>query len=666
MPEYLAPGVYVEEVDTGSKSIEGVSTSTAGFVGMTKRGPTTGPPELVTSFADFERRFGGHFEFTTSQVDKTYLPYAVEGFFTNGGKRAYIKRVVPKASGAATPASRTFRGGIATRLTADAASGATTIKVASMRGIDVTTPVTLTMTKDGVVSSSGARTVSAYNPTTNELTIQALPSAFEAAHTVVEAGTRTNTIALDAKDPGSWGRDIRVATGYSTAASSLMVSVAPGNTAGNNWVVLQSVAGFYIDAFVEFDRGLNKVVRKVLDIQGSSIKVDGGALAAADLAFQSPATATRVSTWEFDLTVTHGAQTESYLGLTLENVPGRFYKERLATSTLIATQGTSAVSTLPTAYPMAANALEDRFDTGGLDGAASVVDADYIGADNGPGQRTGLMAMGDIDVVSIVAIPGQTSQAIQNALISHCELLMDRFAILDPANAQQTLPQITQQRLRFDTKYAAIYYPRLVVAKATGPGELKIPPSGHMAGIYARVDVERGVHKAPANEVVRGILGLEANITKGEHDILNPLPNNVNVLRDFRDSGRGMRVYGARCITSDSDWKYVNVRRLFIFLEESIQQGTEWVVFEPNDEPLWARVRQSVEAFLTRVWRDGALQGSKPEQAFFVACDHTTMSQDDIDQGKLIMKIGVAAVKPAEYVIIRIGQWAGGSSVSES
>jgi phage tail sheath protein FI len=175
-------------------------------------------------------------------------------------------------------------------------------------------------------------------------------------------------------------------------------------------------------------------------------------------------------------------------------------------------------------------------------------------------------------------------------------------------------------------------------------------------GIYARTDVERGVHKAPANVVVRGVRDLQRKLNKAEHDVLNPSPTNVCVLRDFREEGRGLRVWGARCITSDTDWKYVNVRRLFIFLEQSLDEGTQWVVFEPNDAPLWARVRQSIAAFLTRVWRDGALQGATPEEAFFVKCDRTTMTQDDIDNGRLIVLVGVAPVKPAEFVIIRIFQ----------
>jgi phage tail sheath protein FI len=182
--------------------------------------------------------------------------------------------------------------------------------------------------------------------------------------------------------------------------------------------------------------------------------------------------------------------------------------------------------------------------------------------------------------------------------------------------------------------------------------DIEMAPSAHMAGIYARVDVERGVHKAPANEVIRGISRIAADVTKREQDMLNP--RNINALRFF--PGRGNRVWGARCVTSDASWKYINVRRLFIMIEESIDEGTQWVVFEPNDETTWARVRLSITNFLTTQWRSGALQGTTAAEAFFVKCDRTTMTQDDIDNGRLICVIGIAPVKPAEFVIFRIQQ----------
>jgi phage tail sheath protein FI len=180
-----------------------------------------------------------------------------------------------------------------------------------------------------------------------------------------------------------------------------------------------------------------------------------------------------------------------------------------------------------------------------------------------------------------------------------------------------------------------------------------------MAGIYARSDIERGVHKAPANETVRGVLGFTRNVGKGEQDVLNP--EGINCLRFFE--GRGYRVWGARTISSDPEWVYVNVRRLFIFLEHSIDRSTQWAVFEPNNEELWLKIRLTIESFLYDVWRTGALLGSKPEDAYFVRCDRSTMSQGDLDNGRLICLIGVAPTKPAEFVIFRIGQWTADASI---
>jgi hypothetical protein len=304
--------------------------------------------------------------------------------------------------------------------------------------------------------------------------------------------------------------------------------------------------------------------------------------------------------------------------------------------------------------------------SGGNDALATFLagEMSFIGTDNAnPEQRTGLQTLRNIEDISIVAAPGRTAAAMQGALIAHCELLRYRFAVLDGSPPPRDgMADIQAQRQQFDTKYAALYHPWLLVpdpypVSAGTAADAPIPPSGHMVGIYARTDIERGVHKAPANEVVRGITGLQRLLNKEQHDILNPYPVNINVIRDFRSNNRGIRVYGGRVITSDSDWKYVNVRRLLIFIEASVDRGLQWVVFEPNAEPLWARVRRSITNFLTLVWRNGALEGTKPEEAFFVKCDRTTMTQTDIDSGRLICLVGVAPVKPAEFVIVRIGLW---------
>jgi phage tail sheath protein FI len=298
--------------------------------------------------------------------------------------------------------------------------------------------------------------------------------------------------------------------------------------------------------------------------------------------------------------------------------------------------------------------------SGGHPGAIPT-DGAYRGTDHGPGQRTGIQALQDRDDIAIIAAPGTHSEAVHAALIDQCERLRYRFAVLDPEPGVDADAVITARR-EFDTHYAALYFPWIRLRDPLTDSDIDAPPSGHVVGIYARTDVERGVYKAPANEVVRGASDVQQLVDKGLQDVLNPPPNQINVIRDFRTAGRGLRVWGARVITSDSNWKYVNVRRLFIFLEHSLDIGTQWVTFEPNDERLWARVRQTATDFLTRVWRDGALMGTKPEEAFFVKCDRTTMTSDDLANGRLILIIGVAPVFPAEFVIIRIGQWTGGGA----
>jgi phage tail sheath protein FI len=282
----------------------------------------------------------------------------------------------------------------------------------------------------------------------------------------------------------------------------------------------------------------------------------------------------------------------------------------------------------------------------------------YIGKDGGPGNRTGLKCFEEIDEISIVAAPGQTSPAIQDALLTHCESRKDRFAILDsPEVVQGGVDRLPRPR---DSKYGAYYFPWIQVYDPER-GNVFIPPSGHMAGIYARVDNERGVHKAPANEIVRGALGLRYNISKGEQDLLNP--KGINCIRTMQ--GGGIRVWGARTLSSDSSWRYINVRRLFIMVETSIERATQWVVFEPNDQRLWKRVQRTITSFLTLIWRTGALFGEVPEKAFYVKCDAETNPPEVVDAGQLIVEIGLAPVKPAEFVIFRIGQMPSGGGVSE-
>jgi phage tail sheath protein FI len=297
---------------------------------------------------------------------------------------------------------------------------------------------------------------------------------------------------------------------------------------------------------------------------------------------------------------------------------------------------------------------------------------DYVGDS---ADRTGFGGLEAIDPVTMLAVPDLMAvyqkglidlegvQAVQAAMIAHCELMGDRVAILDAPpglNAQQ-VREWRVDKVGYDSKYATLYWPWIKVFDPISGQGMHVPPSGHMAGIWARTDDTRGVHKAPANEIVRGALSLELQITKGEHDQLNPV--GVNCIRAF--PGRGIRVWGARTLSSDPAWRYLNVRRLFNYVEESILEGTQWVVFEPNDLNLWQRVKRTINAFLVRVWLDGALFGATPNEAFWVKCDGENNTSETIDAGQLIVEIGIAPVKPAEFVIFRIAQFSGGASLTE-
>lgn len=691
MPQYLAPGVYVEEVASGPTPIAGVGTSTVGMVGMTRRGPTTGRPTLVTNWGQFVRAFGGFFDLGPTFAEATKLPYAMEGFFANGGSVAYVMRVVADD---ATAASVVTNGGLRTRLVTDTvttpATAAKVISLANLRGVQVGTKVQLQMTKDGLTTTSAVLNVDAVDRRAGTATLDNPPSAtdvFSARDTVVLTNTEAvvvNSGAIDtltnpddtpppslrlrARSAGSWGRDVVIESRPESAASSRVVALVSG-AANDNKARLLSTAGFYSNAWVEIDRGNTKTYRQVKSVDGPILTLLGDAIPATGLdpELAAPNNFTTIATCEFGLTVIADGLIERLGGLTMATVPGRTVTERLAGSTLIEQFEAMPTGSHPFLFPTGPDGLRIMLATGGTDGAAPPDPTAVKGADLGAGQRTGLKALEEIDQIAIIAAPGLTAPAIQDALVEQCERLKDRFAILDPAPATgggtPGIPDIKDQRSRFDTSYAALYYPRIQMLDALTGATVLAPPSGHVAGIYARVDDSRGVHKAPANEVIRDTLDLEVNVTRGEHDILNPL--NINVIRNFRADRRGLRVYGARTPTSDDNFRYISVRRLFIFLEESLDEGLQWVVFEPNDERLWARVRQTVTIFLTRVYHDGALMGAKPEAAFYVRCDESTHSDDDILNGRLILEIGVAPVRPAEFVIVRITQWLGGSAVQE-
>lgn len=570
MAEYLSPGVYVEEFESGGQPMEGVGTSTAGFIGLAEKGAVEGVPQLVTNFADFKRKYGGYLS-ENEFGEYRYLAYAVEHFFINGGSRAFISRVAPE--------------------NAKCASGK----------------------------------VPAESP----------------------------LLTMEAKNPGAWGNNINIVITPSSKAKTQILEIL--ETSGGKRCHVKNSNGFQAGDVVMYTEKTTVLYNQVVKSQDNIIEF---AEEFDDSVVDKNLLPVKViTTCEFNLEVKADDITELYENVSFNINAANYVEKKTAKSDLIAVTCTKPGET--TAPFLALTGGNEEMAvisvtlTGGSNGSVDrLTAADFIGSDNGAGRRTGIQAFLDNDNVSIIAVPGVTDPNVQLMLAAHCENLGSRFAVLDMPRDARKIDDVMAHRDIFDSNYAALYHPWLLAFDPLDKKNAAIPPSGSVMGIYARSDNTRGVHKAPANEVVRACVGLECQFNKGEQDILNP--KGVNLIRAF--PGQGIRVWGARTASSNPSWKYVNVRRLFIFIEESIKANTNWAVFEPNDEVLWVRVRRTIEVFLTGMWRDGSLAGSAPEEAFFVNIGHETMSQDDIDNGRLVCVIGVAPVKPAEFVIFRISQ----------
>ena len=609
MPEYLAPGVYVEEIEIGAKPIEGVSTSTAGFLGQTERGPIG--TRLVTGFEQFMRLYGGY-------IEKSYLAYAVEGFFRNGGQRCFIGRIVGGASGTsdAKPSEAELIVGMtASKLTLKSTEGKDTIEVKALH--------------PGTQGDKIKVKVADAKTTGKDL-----------FKLIVTGGSKTEPYDNLSSSLSSDDYYVKRVNGVSELV--VLEQVTPGVPAKKD---ATSLSGG-IDGWIKV-KALgpgtwgNRIEVKVTD---ASLQKDG--LFKLIVVYGKDAAPTEEEGKLVGVSVT-----EIYDNLSSEPSSSDYYAKRVnGVSNLVVLEQVS------TGTP-SENELTQLSE--GNDGG-EITSETYQGVSEDPEKRSGLKAFEGVDEISIVCIPDENEvTGLTSALVDHCENMKDRFAIIQ--SEQSAVGTFETLRPPKDSKYAAFYYPWIKVLDPLTNMYKLVPPGGHITGVYARSDQERGVHKAPANEVLRGVSELQVNVSKGDQDMLNP--RGVNCIRAF--PGRGIRVWGARTTSNDSLWKYVNVRRLFLFIEESVDEGTQWAVFEPNDEKLWARVAQTVTQFLNRVWRDGALMGTTQDEAFFVKCDRTTMTQDDIDNGRLIMLIGVAPVKPAEFVIIRIAQVAKGSEISE-
>lgn len=639
MPEYLAPGVYVEETSFRSKSLEGVSTSTAGFVGPTRYGPVSGDPELITSFLDFQRIYGGldDLRFGTAPAQTNYLAHAVRAFFEEGGRRLYVSRafrfaddfalsadgapnrhyghadtaaVSPPAPQITLRARFPGRAGNM-RVTFTARVGANALNTANgERTLARVQDHDLAFVHDGAaaVGGDGLHLVR-WNATQRRWELRADGTTRLLADLTPTTRVRPVTVTVDVEFP-----DDNTPSGFGGAQSLGEFGFDPRVPRGLTNTFTRSPATRFLFLTVPFAL---EVPTELMD------PADDPESAAAD-------------NWALALA-------RELLG---PAIIGTFTNDRTPI------ESRRAVFTL----------------IGGDDGLQPDEEAyagredlhDYI-HDPLLEPRNGLLAFEGVEDISIVAAPGYTHGyaadadrvlAIQNAVINHCERMRYRIAVLDtPPNFLPT-EALNYRNLR-SSRYAAMYYPWVTVADPLGDGRLNLPPSGFIAGIYARNDVEHAVFKAPANEVVRSAIDFELRLNKAQQELLNP--QGINCLCYF--PGRGFRVWGARTISDDPEWKYVNLRRYFAYLEHSIDRGTQWVVFENNSQQLWDNVRRTVEDFLFNEWKMGGLMGDKPEKAYFVRCDRSTMTQNDLDNGRLVCLIGVAPVRPAEFVIFRIGQW---------
>ena len=461
-------------------------------------------------------------------------------------------------------------------------------------------------------------------------------------------------LSITAKNPGAWGNNISVVITPSSKAKTQILDILE-TSAGKKYHVKNS-NGFNAGDIVMYSDQTGTVYNKVVKSQDNILEFENEF---DDSVVDKNLLPTKViTTCEFNLEVKSDDQVELYENVSFNINASNYVDKKTSKSDLVEVHCTAASEEIIPPFMMLCDQDEEKAVlsvtlTGGSNGSVeSLSAADFIGSDNGAGRRTGIQSFLDNDNVSIMAVPGVTDPNVQLMLVAQGENLGSRFAVLVMPKDAKTIDDIMAHRDIFDSNYAALYHPWLQVFDPLDKKNIAIPPSGSILGIYARSDNTRGVHKAPANEPVRACVGLDCQFNKGEQDILNP--KGVNLIRSF--PGMGIRVWGARTATSNPSWKYVNVRRLFIFIEESIRANTNWAVFEPNDEVLWVRVRRTIEVFLTGMWRAGSLAGSSPEEAFFVNIGHDTMSQDDIDNGRLICVIGVAPVKPAEFVIFRISQ----------
>jgi phage tail sheath protein FI len=673
MAQYLSPGVYVEEIP-GPRTIEGVSTSTAGFVGPTRMGPISGTPSILTSLSDFVAIYGSLDPLTFDDVGLSsinYVAQSVREFFDNGGSLLYVSRVFDTPSGAQNAGQN---------------------------------PPELPFFNNGPV-----------------------PYGYSWAQQTDGGSPPGNAITWCGRYPGKAG-DVTLITTISLGPNVLTQTVTPGSPPTLNTATLRGTLPFDVvwitppagsppaglSGLHWAENYLNKATGQTSwRFHSASDNAPGSGtdisllplntqvqVLKATLQINYPDSTTRTNvfpgvtfdprssqsfTQQFGPRVSSGSlalQLPIVFNFLDTSAPAGIEIAQIMLETVISQLGPQSPSQTIDGLIASLNARGTSGGTlgqctvlleWGSDGARPTAE-DYQGTADpsaSPPIKTGLKALEDVTDVAIVAAPGSTQgagsdstqtvylNALQTTynLITHCEYMKYRIAVLDTPD-NYNVSQISLWRGQIDSSYAALYYPWVQILDPVTDTEITLPPSGFVAGIYARNDAEVGPHKAPANEVVTDALGFETMLNKGQQDVLNPV--GVNCFRFFEN--RGYLLWGARTATSNTELQYVNLRRYLNYLEHSIDNGTQDVVFDTNGPDTWFSVQQRGTDFLYTEFKNGRLFGTTRAQAFFVRCDQTTMTQNEIDNGQLICLIGVALLRPAEFVIFRIGQFTASAS----
>jgi uncharacterized protein len=653
------PGVYIDEYAPAAP-IEGVSTSIAAFIGIAAQGPI-GQPTLLTSLDAFTATFGA------PQAGPTpyYLPLAVDGFFRNGGSQCFVIRV-----GTAKPATADLKARNPNTLTIAHLQAVADGPAGEGGSVTVTNKSALTdaltaagLSGPGLNVQRSSASVTKIDPTRRLVDVDDVAGFAQGDRVVLAKGTAKPTLTIAGVTPGT-------PAGGKTPGTIRFTGSAPGSTnfGGGTLSTADLAAG---DTVIRLDVPPAIALRAAVPA-GSVVRLtdttrtewpvvaavsNDAVTLAAPLAGKFDLTApTELTTAEFDFDVTDvDGVTRNYPMLSTTPTHPRWWGNVVTDpyARLVLVGGA-----FPTGDPRPA--------------AATTVVGGSVA--EGPASSWALVAsqidshlrlLAPIDEVSLVAVPGCTDLTAQQAVINHCERLFDRFAILDAApgiDLQAVKAQRSSLTGQLDKGFAALYYPWITVRDPARNAVVPQPPSGHLAGVYALTDQTRGVHKAPANIGIAGAVGLERRLTDADQGFINL--DGVNALRVL--PGRGSPVvWGARTTAGDRNWQYVNIRRLFLFLEESIQEGLRPSVFEPNDTGLWERLKRTLTEFLTRVWRDGALFGETAKEAFFVRIDAALNPPATRKLGRLYIEIGVQPVYPAEFIVVRIGIWDGGGEVAE-